>query len=124
MSQNRQTAYTINAVPAVAEAALGEYVPVRYVREGVVNVFTGAAGEKFAGFTNMTAPAGLSVGVVKLGRVAPVASGAIVAGDKLTAAAGGKVKVATGAAGETIVGTAESDAVDGERVSVSVYGTN
>lgn len=120
-NRNIRSQLTLRATTVVAAAlVLDNQVLVATANEPAVQPSTGAAGEKVVGFANMGAKVGESLGAINLGTAAPVASGDIAWGDDVVAAAGGKVKKATGGAGEVKVGRAETAAVDGEQVTIQV----
>jgi hypothetical protein len=84
---------------------------------------TGGAGERFAGFANENAAPGQSIGLIQDGRAVPIAAVDIQQGQIVVLAANGTVTPGTGAAGEIIVGKADSNAVATEGVTVEISGT-
>lgn len=117
----KQNDYAIDARTGVASAPISDRQALVYDRAaGEDRVKPSAGGDfaDFAGFANMSAATGQSVGFFTIGQASPVTAVDVLQGDDLTTAANGGVTKTTVAAEK--IGSADSNAVAGERVTVQI----
>lgn len=126
MSKKR-TAYTERAVTAVATLDITEGQALIFDTTGdledrVCPASLATQAGTFAGFANMRAKVGQSVGVVQKGYVTAIASGNISQSELLVLGANGTVARRTDAS-HTAIARAQSNAVNGEPVTIEVNGS-